>query len=306
VLRAFATLLILGHCGEFACLCAPGGKLAKVREEVSAEPEREPEKLEKGREDEKCDHQPGDSGWLGPLLGDDAWVLLVAPLSGPYYCLDDNFHNQSHFLPYPYSQQTTWPRQHGMQMCGSMWILHETEESAQLKPSTDGEPPLVKLWMANVSVEESNDFDGLNRINGRFLFDHACRLGVQGSWTFLDERLPCGCHDQLWLGDVNLMVRFAECERAQFRVGVGTRFLADRHDADAGINVVYGADFFPFKPVVISTLVDGGTLGSAGVFHARGTWGVMLQRWELFGGYDYLRIGSVDLQGPVLGLRVWF
>jgi hypothetical protein len=28
--------------------------------------------------------------------------------------------------------------------------------------------------------------------------------------------------------------------------------------------------------------------------------------WEIYGGYDYLEIGSVNVQGPVIGLRWWF
>jgi hypothetical protein len=27
---------------------------------------------------------------------------------------------------------------------------------------------------------------------------------------------------------------------------------------------------------------------------------------ELLGGYDFLRLGSADLQGPFLGVRLWF
>jgi hypothetical protein len=30
------------------------------------------------------------------------------------------------------------------------------------------------------------------------------------------------------------------------------------------------------------------------------------KRWETFGGYDFLRIGTVNLQGPMVGLRLWF
>jgi hypothetical protein len=32
----------------------------------------------------------------------------------------------------------------------------------------------------------------------------------------------------------------------------------------------------------------------------------MKRGWEVFTGYDFLRIGSVNLQGPLLGLRLWF
>lgn len=62
----------------------------------------------------------------------------------------------------------------------------------------------------------------------------------------------------------------------------------------------------PVKPLVISTVLDAGTLGHAGVIHARLTGGVLRSRWEAYLGYDFLRIGSVNLQGPLLGVRFWF
>lgn len=57
---------------------------------------------------------------------------------------------------------------------------------------------------------------------------------------------------------------------------------------------------------MVSADLDLGTLGAASVFRGRLTGGVVWNRCELFTGYDYLRIGAVDLQGPVLGLRAWF
>ena len=32
----------------------------------------------------------------------------------------------------------------------------------------------------------------------------------------------------------------------------------------------------------------------------------MLDRFELFGGYDYRRIGNIELKGPMAGLQIWF
>jgi hypothetical protein len=34
--------------------------------------------------------------------------------------------------------------------------------------------------------------------------------------------------------------------------------------------------------------------------------GAIWNGWELFAGYDFLRIGTVNLQGPMVGLRFWF
>src|SRR5262249_7010122 len=154
--------------------------------------------------------------------------------------------------------------------------------------------------------EDGNDFRGLNRLNGAFVLDTTTRFGLRTSWNWLDERRPCGCHDDMVLGDINLTYRFAQDERVQMYAGIGARILADPWRTNAGVTVLYGADFFPVRPVVVSPLVDGVNLGSAGVIHARGTVGYCFGRWEAFAGYDFLRIGSVNLQGPLAGLRLWF
>jgi hypothetical protein len=168
----------------------------------------------------------------------------------------------------------------------------------------------VRWWSARLDVDESNDFRGLNRVGGRLLLDTTTRFGLQTSWTWLHERLdadgPGRAADDMVLGDVNGVYRFAQGERAEFRAGLGARILADGDHSHYGFNFTYGVDLFPVRPLILSATLDAGTLGSAGVFHARATAGVALSAFEVFAGYDYLRIGSVDLQGPVIGLRVWF
>ena len=99
---------------------------------------------------------------------------------------------------------------------------------------------------------------------------------------------------------------FVQAERLQMRAGLGVRIITDRYLTDVGFNATLGADWYPRKPLVISSTIDGGTLGHAGVFRAQGSIGYLFKRWEIFTGYDYLRIGSTALQGPILGLRLWF
>ena len=67
-----------------------------------------------------------------------------------------------------------------------------------------------------------------------------------------------------------------------------------------------GGDWFPRKPLVCSSSIDLGTVGSTSLVHWQGTLGALFNGWEVFGGYDYLRFGSVDTHGPIACVRLWF
>jgi hypothetical protein len=108
------------------------------------------------------------------------------------------------------------------------------------------------------------------------------------------------------VGDVNLVYRIAQADWVQMHAGVGGRIWTDRYATYGGFNFTYGADFFPLKPLVISTQLDLGNLSDAFVTRARATVGWQINRLELYGGYDFLRIGSVNFQGPMIGARLWF
>ncbi len=42
------------------------------------------------------------------------------------------------------------------------------------------------------------------------------------------------------------------------------------------------------------------------MFHGAASLGVMWKRVEFFSGYDYRKIGPVELEGPLFGARVWW
>lgn len=100
--------------------------------------------------------------------------------------------------------------------------------------------------------------------------------------------------------------RFVQNEWFVMHTGLGARFLVDHGHDRGGFNFLYGFDVFPAKPVHLFGDFDGGTLGHAGVVRLRGGVGVNWTHFELFAGYDFLRIGRVNLQGPMAGLRLWF
>jgi hypothetical protein len=164
----------------------------------------------------------------------------------------------------------------------------------------------VRLWSCRVAVEESNDFDGLNRVGGHVLVDTSYRIGALVKWNIFHERLDGGRTDQLFLGDANVFVGLLRLQTVQDRLGVGVRVMSDEHDVESGFNVLYGLDWYPCRPWIFSEQIDFGTLGEAGVFHFRATVGAIFSHGEVFAGYDALWINHVRLAGPVIGLRLWF
>src|SRR5205807_260631 len=89
------------------------------------------------------------------------------------------------------------------------------------------EPPGLRWWSARLSLEDGNDFRGLNRVNGQLILDTSCRLGVRTDWNYLHEHLNGLPSDDTFLGDTNVTYRFAEHEQAEFYAGLGFRVLTD-------------------------------------------------------------------------------
>jgi len=159
---------------------------------------------------------------------------------------------------------------------------------------------------ARLSLEGGFETNDIGRGSAGFLVQGIDGLGLDTQWNVYTEDLPGGGIDRLRIGDFNLHYRVAESENMHWRVGIGFNWLKDVVATDYGINFTLGMDWFPAKPIVVSTEVDWGTVGTAEMFHGRVTTGVLLERVEVFGGYDYRTIGSVPLHGPVVGMGLWF
>lgn len=266
-------------------LLAQGGKLEKIREVASRE---RPPSSDSGdsKPDRSRDYSDESDDGLLELIG----LAVLSPFVVPAWCLGDTSLELGYFPRYPYADGQP----------GSLQIHFSEEED----PYNRGENP--KYLLGRVALEGSTDFRGLDRLNGHLLLDSCFRLGLQTSWSYLTESLERDRQDNMVIGDINLVFRFAQSECVQMRSGLGLRLSADAVDSHAGFNFTYGMDVCPAEPLVFSAQLDLGSLGSAGVFHGRISAGVLLQRWEFYTGFDYLRVGSVDVYGPVAGLRCWF
>jgi hypothetical protein len=272
-----------------ACASAQEGRLQQVRTDANTPaPASSSGGSGKGGSNDSsgCDDDGG-------LWSNTYAALVIAPFVLPMFLLDDNYKQTLPFTPYPYVNDY-----HGYQIMAPEW--------AKAYYSVDTTDIPRKSWAVRVSVENGNDFDGMNRAGGQLKVEHESRWGIFTHWDYFAESLGNGRYDQTVIGDTNVTFRFAQNEMASMYAGVGFRVLTDRQQSNYGVNFTYGGDWFPVQPWIVSFQVDGGTLGSATVFHGRASIGAIWHGVEFFTGYDYLSIGSVNLQGPMAGLRFWF
>jgi hypothetical protein len=110
------------------------------------------------------------------------------------------------------------------------------------------------------------------------------------------------------MGSAHVAYRFARSRRADFRTGIGVRlFVFDI--VQAGVDLLYAVDTYLGRRAIGRVEFHLGTLGDALTGQARATLGVMVERFELYAGYDHTAVwgeGTARLGGPVLGFRGWF
>lgn len=228
--------------------------------------------------DDWCDDEDDE---LETLFAKMVAYAVTSPFWGPHVLVDEGFDVPCHFYGHPYDRGRD-----GVMMIG-----------AYDRPANH---------LTRLDIEYALDFDDLERVGGRVLWEHSSRFGVDASANFYQEDLAALDDDRLWIGDVNLVYRFAQCETFAMRTGIGMNWLADSIRGDAGFNFTYGADWFPRDPLIVSTEIDWGTLGDAEIFHGRATVGAVFDHVEVYTGYDYYELDGVGLDGIIAGLRVWF
>ncbi len=294
--RMLAALLIVSGLVSCPRLPAQDGRLEKLRKDVRGDETAQESDAPKKAADSHDSSDPECDFWAqlcAEALARPLFAIGAAPFWLPHAALGDDLCTYRYFCAHPY--QAGYPG----------YLVLNPAASAEWMQAW-GEHIQPRVWAARLSIEDGNDFDGLNRLGGQALLETSSRFGVLANWNWYRERLPCGCVDQTCIGDINLTYRFAQSECAEMRVGLGARVLSDSALTDWGVNVHYGGDIFPVQPLVLSGAVDFGNLGSAFVVHTRASAGVLYRGWELFAGYDFLRVGCVNLQGPLVGLRFWF
>jgi hypothetical protein len=171
-----------------------------------------------------------------------------------------------------------------------------------------GSPP-GRLFHGNASTESASAGKGLLRVGANLRLAY-WRLAADGNMSYVLDRHSS---DAMYVGSGNLL--FAPVLRPRFSwwVGGGANYMIDarpndngHHPTRYGYNVTSSVDVFPVRPLVLSARMDLGRLGEESVASARATAGLMMGRFEVYGGYQLQRIGQDSLRGPMFGLRAWF
>jgi hypothetical protein len=279
----------LATCVAASAAIAQDGTLQTIRDDVRQGPpaspstpsqQSTPQQSGKGSGGTSDPASDDDGSWIIPAAC-LAGVVVASPFWGPHVLLDDDLSQSGYFLKFPYS--------------GGSGYIRPFEVSGLSKP-----------WAVRLDTEYVATFDRLDNLEGHLLVDSFSRFGLAASWNDLQERLPSGGRDELSIGDCNLVYRFAQSESAEFRTGLGLNWLNDRGGTDLGFNFTYAADFYPWKPWVVSTGIDWGMLGHAELFRFRLTTGLVRHGLEPYVGYEYTDIGRAHWNGLVGGLRLWF
>lgn len=178
-------------------------------------------------------------------------------------------------------------------------------------PYEGGRAPSIRMKKGplkpsiRLGVEYAYDVDAVHRPGVFFLFDSPWYFGVESGWSFLLENVS-GSLDRLVIGDTNISVRIISNKWFDLRAGVGARWMIDGDGLSGGFNFMSGVDIQPYKTLVISLSGDVGTLGKARVIHTRAMLGVKVSVFHIYAGYDLMRIGLVNMHGPIAGAHLWF
>ncbi len=271
--------------------------LANLRGDVRSAPTSNPDPL---RERDRDDCDDGSSIWDdgdeycedGDSDGDNAlWTLvglgITSPFWGPALAIGDDYSQPGYFAHYPHQYD-----------CGYMLI--DPLEAIGMEG-----PCQPHAWAARARGEFGTGLGDIDWIGGRVQVDTRWRLGLETDARYVRENAAAG-RDDLWLGDANVLFRFAQSECWQFRTGLGCNFLSDRVGSDFGFNFTYLADWQPVRPLTFAAELDLGTLGNATVVHVRTTAGVAIGVSEVFVGYDLYDVGSTQIQGLVAGVQFWY
>ena len=239
------------------------------------------------------------------------WLYFALFWHGPHVLIegDEYYDYNGYFLRAPY-----WDDGEGY-MSMATWVpgpqieVETTQDGDYLiGPSTVTQtvPARSRSAALRLTAEYGHDMENVHKPSVYALLSTRWRFGLESGWTYFREQSENqAIADQLYIGDINVIHRFAQSENIQMRSGMGLRLMPGEDRVDLGFNFTYGMDIYPTNPLVFSAGVDIGNLGMAFLLHWRAHMGVVFWGLEIFAGGDGWLIGDVSISGLSGGLRLW-
>lgn len=151
-----------------------------------------------------------------------------------------------------------------------------------------------------------HDFGERSVVGGQFVLETRSRFGLDLEIAHRDFGVGS---PELWFGDANATLRFAQCSWLNGKVGAGLAWGVDsgaNGGADFGGNVLYSLDAFPFRPLIATAVAEAGMIGNERWFtHAQATGGWSFGLIELFVGVDHFELDARQQTTMLAGLRFW-
>ncbi len=220
--------------------------------------------------------------------------MLASPWTLPHYAMGDNYDLSYAFPSAPYAGGIN----------GYVRTSGITGGIPGAERASDGRILLGHSTAFRVATEGTWVDSNMQRFGLSALLSGNHRWEIGTDWSFYQENAD-GIIDRQWIGTINASFVFAQSEHAQFRTGVGVRMMPTNLDNQMGINLLYGMDFYPTDPLILSIRGDVGNVGDAFAAEARASAGIVIGALEFYGGYHKMWIGDQAFGGPTVGLRVW-
>ncbi len=157
-----------------------------------------------------------------------------------------------------------------------------------------------------VRLEHGWEHERVRRYTGRVLAEWANGVGTSMTGSWLSERSTDGQRDNLSFVEPHVQLRYVQGTGVQLRIGGGPIVMFDSEQTDVGYSFSNEAEIFPGSQLIISPGISAGRIHGTGIVQWRIAVGYIIERWEVYAGYDDRRIGSVSFRSLSSGVRVWF
>jgi len=183
-------------------------------------------------------------------------------------------------------------------------VMQPVAGSALLNPlALLGNP---RQWHGRFRAAFGSNFDEREMIYGNYQLTSGAPLGLDTEFIYRQDEQRRLADRRFWNGDANVVYHLRQIRWLVFRMGVGVNWLTDGENTDVGFNTTYGFDIRLKKPWYISTSIDWGQLDSDEMLHWHISGGMEFGWLELFIGYDFFEVGSLERKTVLAGAGIWF